>query len=166
MAQAAVSAQQQYPPPGVYGTSVAASTSSSSSYSSTNATAVAAAAAAGLASTASQAQELLPRQTTSSNSTPIAKPPRPSPANTRQSNYSPGQYKSEDCPICGRNFKGPKASTHKQQHIRRLHPEDYIPKRGGKKRVLPEGQSPELSNAHKSLYTSLAHAASSDSRPY
>lgn len=47
-----------------------------------------------------------------------------------------GGYKVEECPICGRNFKGPKASTHKQQHIRRLHPEDYTPKRGGKKRVV------------------------------
>lgn len=47
-------------------------------------------------------------------------------------------YKVEECPICGRNFKGPKASTHKQQHIRRLHPEDYTPKRGGKKRLAPD----------------------------
>lgn len=46
-------------------------------------------------------------------------------------------FKIEECHICGRNFKGPKASTHKQQHIRRLHPKDYIPKRGGKKRVIP-----------------------------
>lgn len=45
-------------------------------------------------------------------------------------------FKVEECPVCGRNFKGPKASTHRQQHIRRLHPEDYIPKRGGKKRVV------------------------------
>lgn len=47
-----------------------------------------------------------------------------------------GGFKVEECHICGRNFKGPKASTHKQQHIRRLHPEDYTPKRGGKKRVV------------------------------
>lgn len=47
-------------------------------------------------------------------------------------------FKVEQCPICFRNFKGPKASTHKQQHIRRLHPEDYTPKRGGKKRLAPE----------------------------
>lgn len=47
-----------------------------------------------------------------------------------------GGYKVEECHICGRNFKGPKASTHKQQHIRRLHPDDYTPKRGGKKRVV------------------------------
>lgn len=46
-----------------------------------------------------------------------------------------GQYRQEECPHCGRLFKGPKASTHKQQHIRRLHPNDYTPKRGGKKRV-------------------------------
>ena len=46
--------------------------------------------------------------------------------------------KGEECHICGRCFKGPKASTHKQQHIRRLHPDDYIPKRGGKKRVVIE----------------------------
>lgn len=45
------------------------------------------------------------------------------------------QYKTEECNICGRPFKGPKASTHKQQHIRRLHPESYMPKRGGKKKV-------------------------------
>lgn len=49
-----------------------------------------------------------------------------------------GGYKVEECHICGRKFKGPKASTHKQQHIRRLHPEDYTPKRGGKKRTLME----------------------------
>jgi hypothetical protein len=47
-------------------------------------------------------------------------------------------YKIEECPVCGRAFKGPKASTHRQQHIRRLHPQDYIPKRGGKKRVVVE----------------------------
>ncbi|KAF5103644.1 hypothetical protein D0Z03_000116 [Geotrichum reessii] len=47
-------------------------------------------------------------------------------------------FKVEECHICGRCFKGPKASTHKQQHIRRLHPDDYIPKRGGKKRVVIE----------------------------
>lgn len=47
-----------------------------------------------------------------------------------------GGFKVEECHICGRSFKGPKASTHKQQHIRRLHPEDYTPKRGGKKRVV------------------------------
>lgn len=46
-----------------------------------------------------------------------------------------GQYRQEECPHCGRLFKGPKASTHKQQHIRRLHPNDYTPKRGGKKRI-------------------------------
>ncbi|ODV92008.1 hypothetical protein CANCADRAFT_80963 [Tortispora caseinolytica NRRL Y-17796] len=45
-------------------------------------------------------------------------------------------YRSEECHICGRIFKGPKSSTHKQQHIRRLHPDDYIPKRGGKKRTV------------------------------
>lgn len=45
-------------------------------------------------------------------------------------------YKREQCPICNRIFEGPKASTHKQQHIRRLHPQDYMPKRGGKKRVI------------------------------
>lgn len=45
------------------------------------------------------------------------------------------QYKTEECNICGRPFKGPKASTHKQQHIRRLHPESYMPKRGGKKKA-------------------------------
>lgn len=74
---------------------------------------------------------------------------RPPPTNTRQSTAQPPnpniQYKTEECPICGRHFKGPKASTHKQQHIRRLHPEDYIPKRGGKKRVVvdPQQQSPQ-----------------------
>ena len=44
-------------------------------------------------------------------------------------------YRQEECPHCGRLFKGPKASTHKQQHIRRLHPNEYTPKRGGKKRI-------------------------------
>lgn len=44
-------------------------------------------------------------------------------------------YRVEECPICNRVFKGPKASTHKQQHIRRLHPDRYTPKRGGKKRI-------------------------------
>lgn len=43
-------------------------------------------------------------------------------------------YRVEECPICGREFKGPKASTHRQQHIRRLHPDNYTPKRGGKKK--------------------------------
>lgn len=66
-------------------------------------------------------------------------------------------YKSEDCPVCGRNFKGPKASTHKQQHIRRLHPEDYTPKRGGKKRILLDGV---LGGGGERLqYSSLAQAA-------
>uniref|UniRef100_A0A060TBM8 ARAD1D33220p n=1 Tax=Blastobotrys adeninivorans TaxID=409370 RepID=A0A060TBM8_BLAAD len=61
-------------------------------------------------------------------------------AGTRHSTVQPSPgvvYKTEECPVCGRHFKGPKAATHKQQHIRRLHPQDYIPKRGGKKRVLP-----------------------------
>ena len=42
-------------------------------------------------------------------------------------------FRVESCQICGREFKGAKASTHKQQHIRRLHPTEYTPKRGGKK---------------------------------
>lgn len=44
-------------------------------------------------------------------------------------------FRVEECPICNRVFRGPKASTHKQQHIRRLHPDRYTPKRGGKKRI-------------------------------
>ncbi|KAK9235959.1 hypothetical protein V1525DRAFT_238160 [Lipomyces kononenkoae] len=48
----------------------------------------------------------------------------------------PPELRSEECHICGRIFRGPKSSTHKQQHIRRLHPDDYQPKRGGKKRAL------------------------------
>lgn len=43
------------------------------------------------------------------------------------------EYTVESCQICGRAFKGAKAGTHKQQHIRRLHPTEYIPKRGGKR---------------------------------
>lgn len=43
------------------------------------------------------------------------------------------EFSVESCQICGREFKGAKASTHKQQHIRRLHPTEYIPKRGGKR---------------------------------
>lgn len=42
-------------------------------------------------------------------------------------------FRVEVCQICGRDFKGRKAATHKQQHIRRLHPTEYTPKRGGKK---------------------------------
>ncbi|CAN6600226.1 hypothetical protein TRVA0_001S08548 [Trichomonascus vanleenenianus] len=99
--------------------------------------------------------------------TPTAPPPRPGPGRpprqylpaTRQSTNTSAQFKSEDCPICGRNFKGPKASTHKQQHIRRLHPEDYIPKRGGKKRAVVDQPPPD--SVTKNLLTSLAHAASS-----
>lgn len=69
-------------------------------------------------------------------SKPVAAPsPIPIPENGR-SPVMIGGFKVEECHICGRNFKGPKASTHKQQHIRRLHPEDYTPKRGGKKRVV------------------------------
>lgn len=70
------------------------------------------------------------------NSKPVAVPsPIPIPENGRPP-VMIGGFKVEECHICGRNFKGPKASTHKQQHIRRLHPEDYTPKRGGKKRVV------------------------------
>jgi hypothetical protein len=86
---------------------------------------------------------------TTAASTPLQTPVRPATSRSLPltpasggSTASPGAVKSEDCPICGRNFKGPKASTHKQQHIRRLHPESYIPKRGGKKRTLPDGSSP------------------------
>lgn len=46
---------------------------------------------------------------------------------------SQSQFRVEVCQICGRDFKGRKAATHKQQHIRRLHPAEYTPKRGGKK---------------------------------
>ncbi|KAK7206001.1 hypothetical protein BZA70DRAFT_267102 [Myxozyma melibiosi] len=53
---------------------------------------------------------------------------------TNQSSIPP-EHRSEECHICGRIFRGAKSSTHKQQHIRRLHPDDYQPKRGGKKRA-------------------------------
>lgn len=46
--------------------------------------------------------------------------------------HDPSKYPIEVCPICSRPFPGPKAATHKQQHIRRLHPADYRPKKGGK----------------------------------
>ncbi|CDR38829.1 CYFA0S02e06546g1_1 [Cyberlindnera fabianii] len=36
------------------------------------------------------------------------------------------------CEYCERVFRGPKASTHKQQHIKRLHPENYVRKKGGR----------------------------------
>jgi hypothetical protein len=34
------------------------------------------------------------------------------------------------CEYCDRVFRGPKASTHKQQHIKRIHPENYVKKKG------------------------------------
>ncbi|KAG5373251.1 hypothetical protein CJU90_0937 [Yarrowia sp. C11] len=80
------------------------------------------------------------------------------------------QYKTEECNICGRPFKGPKASTHKQQHIRRLHPESYMPKRGGKKKVdqretsvesMPpsQSQSPQQSGFYSGDLANVANAA-------
>ncbi|KAK9464537.1 hypothetical protein V1512DRAFT_268181 [Lipomyces arxii] len=65
------------------------------------------------------------------------KPPQPSISPVTV----PPELRSEECHICGRVFRGPKSSTHKQQHIRRLHPDDYQPKRGGKKRVALGGNS-------------------------
>ncbi|ANB14368.1 hypothetical protein AWJ20_5339 [Sugiyamaella lignohabitans] len=53
-----------------------------------------------------------------------------------------GHYKTEECPVCLRTFKGPKASTHKQQHVRRLHFDQYTPKRGGKKKIVPPTSTP------------------------
>lgn len=38
---------------------------------------------------------------------------------------------SEECEYCKRIFRGPKSSTHKQQHIKRLHPDAYVRKKGG-----------------------------------
>lgn len=102
----------------------------------------------------------------SSNTTPLRPGMIPSNGSTpvrldsMQSDTN-GTYRSEDCPICGRNFKGPKASTHKQQHIRRLHPEDYTPKRGGKKRImLDESSSIGSVSDGGSQFPSLAQTAS------
>ena len=79
------------------------------------------------------------------------KTPSASPSQLPENNGRPpimiGGYKVEECHICGRNFKGPKASTHKQQHIRRLHPDDYTPKRGGKKRVVIDAANLPLSQS-------------------
>ncbi|KAK9459475.1 uncharacterized protein V1516DRAFT_680007 [Lipomyces oligophaga] len=63
------------------------------------------------------------------------------------SNSIPPEFRSEECHICGRIFRGPKSSTHKQQHIRRLHPNDYQPKRGGKKRALAAAAVAVASNS-------------------
>lgn len=70
--------------------------------------------------------------TSSSRSLPIAASASSSSSATKDS----GKYTVEICPICQRHFPGAKAATHKQQHIRRLHPEHYRPKKGGKRRVL------------------------------
>ncbi|KAH3674640.1 hypothetical protein WICMUC_003186 [Wickerhamomyces mucosus] len=40
---------------------------------------------------------------------------------------------TENCLYCSRIFKGPKASTHKQQHIKKLHPTMYIRKKSGRR---------------------------------
>lgn len=69
--------------------------------------------------------------------TPLRNPSPPT-SIQQQGTHSTSQVngnKIEECHVCRRIFKGPKASTHKQQHIRRLHPNEYTPKRGGKRRV-------------------------------
>ncbi|KAK9476880.1 hypothetical protein V1514DRAFT_344273 [Lipomyces japonicus] len=58
------------------------------------------------------------------------------PSTSSSSSSVPPEHRQEICHICGRVFKGAKSSTHKQQHIRRLHPDHYQPKRGGKKRAM------------------------------
>jgi hypothetical protein len=106
--------------------------------------------------------------TASPNTTSIPRPETSTPSSNastpaRSDSFSSDAnaiYRSEDCPICGRNFKGPKASTHKQQHIRRLHPEDYTPKRGGKKRILLDGGSSVGGIGDRLQFSSLAQAAS------
>ncbi|KAJ8100266.1 hypothetical protein POJ06DRAFT_100451 [Lipomyces tetrasporus] len=76
-----------------------------------------------------------PKRQRPSSTTPGTKP-SVSHAPSSSSSAVPPELRSEECHICGRIFRGPKSSTHKQQHIRRLHPDDYQPKRGGKKRAL------------------------------
>ena len=70
----------------------------------------------------------------SASASPGVASPIPTRAATPASPADASQYRVEVCQICGRDFKGRKAATHKQQHIRRLHPAEYTPKRGGKKR--------------------------------
>ncbi|KAH3687385.1 hypothetical protein WICPIJ_001662 [Wickerhamomyces pijperi] len=39
----------------------------------------------------------------------------------------------ESCEFCLRQFRGPKARTHRQQHIKKLHPDSYTRKKSGRK---------------------------------
>ncbi|KAG5360793.1 hypothetical protein CJU89_3883 [Yarrowia sp. B02] len=114
-------------------------------------------------------RDSLPGNTSSGSATPrhAVKSGR---ASTQMHPDPKQQYKTEECNICGRPFKGPKASTHKQQHIRRLHPESYMPKRGGKKKVdaretsvesMPpsQSQSPQQSGFYSGDLANVANAA-------
>ncbi|KAK9455024.1 hypothetical protein V1511DRAFT_487898 [Dipodascopsis uninucleata] len=94
----------------------------------------------------------------SSHHTPSARP--------SSSSQIPPELRSEDCHICGRNFKGPKASTHKQQHIRRLHPDDYIPKRGGKKRALPLDPNSTAALSHRPAPPAPQHSTNHSTPPF
>ncbi|KAK9447191.1 uncharacterized protein V1518DRAFT_421594 [Limtongia smithiae] len=82
-----------------------------------------------------------------------------SPAASSTTAAIPPEHRSEECHICGRIFRGPKSSTHKQQHIRRLHPDEYQPKRGGKKRTVLIPADPATSSPAVTEYSSSGMAA-------
>lgn len=67
---------------------------------------------------------------TSRSSTPSHTPRIPHNAGTTSSDDGT----QEECDFCKRVFRGPKSSTHKQQHIKRIHPDAYVRKRGGVKK--------------------------------
>ncbi|CCH44480.1 hypothetical protein BN7_4044 [Wickerhamomyces ciferrii] len=97
--------------------------------------------------------ELSQKLSSTISSTPISSPPphlpytatstnssrnssRPTTPGGRRIPHNAGFTTADDgleeiCEHCQRIFRGPKSSTHKQQHIKRIHPEDYVRKKGG-----------------------------------
>lgn len=71
-------------------------------------------------------------------SNPSSRPSTPG-HNKGRAPHNAGTTTSDDgtqevCEYCERVFRGPKSSTHKQQHIKRIHPDFYYRKKGGVKK--------------------------------
>ncbi len=75
-----------------------------------------------------------PRINSKNNSASTSRSSTPgiTPHNAGQTLNDDGTH--EECEFCHRIFRGPKSSTHKQQHIKRIHPDSYVRKKGGIKR--------------------------------